>query len=144
MKGLYWCYFYSFTCVLCVHDVKGTWMFSLFLPFCLEKLARLIFGVWQSVSGSEESLFTEYPSNVSQRLRVGCCCLNNTSWKFFCSWYERLYFLPILFVESEIVSEMIFMYHDWITTFTAWGECRGKFLLAIINGCEVKKKAIPR
>lgn len=37
-------------------------------------------------------------------------------------------FLPILFVESEIISEMIFMYHDWITTFTAWGVCRGKFL----------------
>lgn len=71
------------------------------------------------------------PSDVSQRLYASwCCCLNKTSWRFFSLLLmkERPIFLPIVFVESEIISEMIFMYHDWITAFTAWGICRGKFL----------------
>lgn len=50
--------------------------------------------------------------------------------------------MPVLFVESEIISKT--MYHYWIITFTAWGECRGKFSLAIINSSQIKKKAIPR
>lgn len=133
MKGLYRCYFCSFTCVLCVCDIKGTWMFSLFLPLCLEELASLIFGAWQRESLALRTLFTENPRDISQRLRVSWCCLNNTSWRIFCSWNECLYFLLNLRLSLK-----------WSLSTTAWGRCRGKFLVAIINSSQIKKKAMPR
>lgn len=64
--------------------------------------------VTERVSGSEDSLFIENPCNISQRLCVSWCCLNNTSWTFFLF----MKWMPILFVESEIISEMIFKYHS--------------------------------
>lgn len=118
-------------CIMCVWYKRdlNTFFVSFFVPRGACKL-----NVWCM----PESLWLWWlsihkdPSDVSQRLCASwSCCLNKTSWRLF---FSLLFvkgmpiFLPILFVESEIVSEMIFMCHDWITTFTAWGICRGKFL----------------
>lgn len=126
--------------------MKETWMLSLFLLLCLEELARLIFGPWQCLQLWRFFIHREskwcLPKTVCRlmllpkqhQLKTFFCCSRN----------ECLYLLPVLCIESEIISEMICMYHDWITTFTAWEECRGRFSLAIINSSQIQKKATSR
>lgn len=126
-------------CIMCMW-YKRDWMLSLLLSLCLEELASLMFAesLWVWWLSLHKNL-----SDVSQRLCVNCCCcLNKTCWRFFSLLFMKgmPIFLPILFVESEIISEMIFMYHDWITIHIL-GNMQRQIL---VNSSQIKKKDIAK
>lgn len=84
------------------------------------------------------------PSDVSQRMCVSwSCCLNKTSWRHF---FPLLFmkgmpiFLPILFVESEILWNDF--YASWLNNHIH--SLGNKQRQILVNSSQIKKKDMPR